>query len=364
VTSYFNIKLFRYPEVNISYIEDHDVPILVHAAVDLSSLTGDMSLVHVVLHIDNVSHVRLLASALDIDCSKLKKTLLVLLHHRLVLLSDIFKFSNIYKLVSDQALELLATEEIEEEMLLFSVYPAYTSYLMDYYTHRNVTTVSDHNNSTSAATTTASSNINSSNTGSNTSTSSALSISMLCQSTLQFIMYLHPGRCLADAVLMFVQSGQSQRFFKHVDLVRLLAYLQHKELITRVHEYPIYSPPDSYTGTNANTGTSMFDQMHDNYTNTNLYSSLTLDTLAEHRFTKLTKNKSTINKHTLSHHNANGTSAATGTNNNNSANNSRMYIEEIVRSLDGSEHLDYICCKYEVNHLDIINHPHIRIIYK
>jgi hypothetical protein len=77
------------------------------------------------------------------------------------------------------------------------------------------------------------------------------------------------------------------------------------------------------------------------------------------KFMKLTKAKTII--HSKHHNSSNSLSSSVIAN---IAAGYANYMQEVLKSLDGSEHLDYICCRYDVNHLDVFNHPNIYIVYK
>lgn len=341
--SFFNVALFRTPEVTIPQISDHQVPILINSYVDLSKLPGDVSLPHLVMHIDGVSHIKKLAREVDMDINYVKKSLLLLQHHKVVILSDLFKFSNIYKMVSDQSIEMLAVPEVEQEMMMFVVNATYLPYYM--------------NEPTSAATPIPHP------MNHPTSPSEIPSYALLCSAIISLITDLHPAHTVAQIVIK-----QKQKFvdniFKYYDLVRLLAYLQYKEIVTRVNEYPVYM------GQNLNpsvTDTQSLLNLNDDLASHRYPPSgmLTHEALeSSHRFQRLTRkttNKSifsgqTLNLHHGHHGHHHGSSLPTLS--------PEVVLNQVIRYLDGSECLDYICCKFEINHLDIINHPQVSIIYK
>lgn len=355
--SFFHVRLFRQPDLTMSQqlsaaVPDHTVPVLVHT-VDLSKLPGDVSIQHLIMHIDGVSCIRKLAAEVDMDLAYVKHCLLLLAHHKVLILADTFKFSNMYKLVSDQSIDLLSLPEVEQEMLCFVVSPAYLPYYMDHLLLGTGT-------GTSSAGTLGGPQAQGQgaqplpmpSTGPMMMNMPMLpSPSLLCTAIMALVADLHPAHTIAEIVLkhkgMRTSSSHQHNFFKYYDVVRLLAYLQHKEVVTRVHEYPIYmGGGPAGGGVPDSASTPAPPQM----------SSSTPET--EHKqFPKLVR-KMTFNKSCGGRDKDREAAAAAA-----SANSSTR-LHDVIATLDGSEHLDHLCCKYEVNHLDIINYPNVHIIYK
>ena len=93
-----SMVLFKSPSQPIK-VRAKDVPVLFQDFSGLSQLPWDISILHLLPHIDGVRTAQKCASdaAMDIDC--VKKCLRILLHYGCIILTDIFKFSNIYQLV-------------------------------------------------------------------------------------------------------------------------------------------------------------------------------------------------------------------------------------------------------------------------
>jgi hypothetical protein len=92
---YLPLQLFSSP-CTLSNIHDYDVPTFKNEKIQLSHLSYDISFRHIILYIDGVSHVKKIAKDVNMDIAFVKKTLSLLLYYDLIIMGDIFKFSNIY----------------------------------------------------------------------------------------------------------------------------------------------------------------------------------------------------------------------------------------------------------------------------
>jgi hypothetical protein len=82
-------------------INDCDVPIFRYDNINLSTLPWDISFQHLLSHIDEVSHIKKIASLVKMDIDLVKRSLRMLLFHEVIIIVDIFKFSNVYSIDSD-----------------------------------------------------------------------------------------------------------------------------------------------------------------------------------------------------------------------------------------------------------------------
>eukprot|EP00981_Chlorochromonas_danica_P006524 scaffold1420_cov182-Ochromonas_danica.AAC.2 len=370
------------------------------------------------MHIDGISHVRKLAREVVMDIECVKRALLILVHHKVVILSDIFKFTNIYQLVDEEAWDILARPDVEHEMVAFSLYPSLLPYFLypknnELISNEDVSIMSSRGSetelirssapspipmttTTTATTTNTTNTVVSSTTPSTTterlssSSSSAKhgivlptsggqlpSYRLLCTALISLIADLHPGHRLCHIVLQH-RNKFLDNLFKIVDLVRLLAFLQHKEIITRVHEYPVYLGPDpmSQSMSQMSVGGNQQDNTITTTTDGTTAGSAPASSPSpatagyygtEHKFVKLSKkvsNKSIMStgpsgsmtsipsQHHMTTHDSLNLEAK------------KDWLNELVRLFDGRECLDYLCSKFEINHLDVLNHPHVHIVYK
>jgi len=103
--SYLAVKLYQQPLLQSYHrIEDYDVPIFRNHFIDLSSLSWDISYQYIILHIDGLSNVKQITSEVNMDSSAIRRCLSLLLFHQQIILADMFKFSNVYKVNTDQAI--------------------------------------------------------------------------------------------------------------------------------------------------------------------------------------------------------------------------------------------------------------------
>lgn len=347
------LKLYRTPTILVP-IEDYDVPIFYKNHINLAQLPYDISFQYLILSIDGVSHVKKIIQDVNMDSELVKKGLSLLMFYQVVVLTDIFKFSNIYQLNNDYGMLLLHDSLTHRELAEFML---------------------DQDNDLFSVTN--SSHVNHSNPAGN-ATIHQLPILPI----IDLLLDLSPGKTIGDVILenvLAASTGQEDKSsvklsLQNIDFVRLLAFAQMKGIIRRIHEYPIYLPSTSVAWSSSGNiladeaGISMspiFDDikvssppMNDKSGNN---SGVFAETQATHRpFAKLSRSKTVIGKSLLKE---NGTGSG-GQSVFRSDNSNGVSISDILYELDGRNHLDYICCKYELNHVDIVNFPGVQIICK
>lgn len=119
--SYLAVKLYRAP-MKPGDICDWDVPIFRRDRIDLSYLPWDISYQHLIPHIDGISHVKKIVFEVGMDIDSVRRSLKLLLFHGSILISDVFKFTNIYKLHTEEAISLLSNPTLMHEMRVFSAF--------------------------------------------------------------------------------------------------------------------------------------------------------------------------------------------------------------------------------------------------
>lgn len=353
--SFLSIKLFRNP-VFPRLIEDHEVPMFRQDRIALNQLPWDISFQHLILHIDGINHVRRIVEDADMDMGFVKRSLALLEYYGAIVVSDIFRFSNVYKLNGDSGMSNLMDASIIADMTDFAFTP-------DISRGRQEGPPSPRN-------------------------------------LINFLLKLQPGVTVGQALLSFASIHQQSppNFLRNLDISRLIAFAQVSGIIKRVHEFPIYisnaqykvyHPHHSTTGMDSLMQTprqrfdsdgSLIDQAslaaQDEYRNSNHGEDdeENDDEFGDHPQTadsdlmvtacrvETTEplagdDKSVNNRHfsKLTHR----TKPVVG----------RSYLKEsfvdnIVQQMNGSECLDAYCCRYEVGFLDIIHHPNIQIVYK
>lgn len=86
------------------------------------SIPWDISFPHMLPFIDGVSHVKKIAKEANMDVDCVKRSLRILKYYDLIIISDVFKFSNVYKLNSERGAKLLADPNVLEQIKDF-IYP-------------------------------------------------------------------------------------------------------------------------------------------------------------------------------------------------------------------------------------------------
>ena len=119
--SYLTVKLFRKP-VKPMDICDWDVPIFRRDRIDLSYLPWDISYQHLIPHIDGISHVKKIVYEVGMDIDSVRRSLKLLLFHGAILITDVFKFTNIYKVNTEEAITLLSNPTLMLEMRTFAAF--------------------------------------------------------------------------------------------------------------------------------------------------------------------------------------------------------------------------------------------------
>lgn len=119
--SYLTVKLFRKPVKPVD-ICDWDVPIFRRDRIDLSYLPWDISYQHLIPHIDGISHVKKIVYEVGMDIDSVRRSLKLLLFHGAILITDVFKFTNIYKVNTEEAISLLSNPTLMFEMRTFSAF--------------------------------------------------------------------------------------------------------------------------------------------------------------------------------------------------------------------------------------------------
>lgn len=201
-SNYISLKLFRPPKM-MSAIHDYDVPILRYPKSFLSNLPWDLSLRHLLVSLDGVSHVKKIASAtaqdkeggkveqssdmgLDLDCVKLG--LQALWSYGCIIVSDRLQFTNVYSVNT----KWFDAEETAEKTAILSDVQAFCAM--------------DSDNKPSIARIT------------------------------KILRALQPGVKLKQVIQYSLDISD----LSGIDLRKLIAISQEKLLIRRMHEYPIY----------------------------------------------------------------------------------------------------------------------------
>jgi hypothetical protein len=437
------------PIPNQSIINDFDVPMFRSDKINFSNLPWDIAFQHIILYIDGISHVKKIAKEAVMDLDMVKKALSLLVFHGAIIITDIFRFSNIYALNEDLYNGNVSLSSATKASLSADKHnvchcadrlsllgdPAILSEMRDFACMGYI----------AAYSTTNAANLNSVSTPGNPATSSTTKQSMSSGGTyfsesnsypqqsdipsftdiIDFLLQLQPNIPISHVLLSSIPTvekngniptagqqkhnrsransktndGESavdigefdrsehsvaggisesinQCFMKrlrNLDIARLLAYAQMKGIIRRVHGFPIYLPIKSplppplesqSPGVQRGLGSSSRNNSNlllDSPSSGDDQDLSPIEQSTHRGFSKLSRTGTVISNSFIREH----TSANTAANSRCKSGHSALpSIPEIIQMLDGSEHLDAICCKYDLNSQEVISHPNIHIIYK
>lgn len=180
------------------------VPILLIDKSKLVNLSWDITLKHLLPYIDNVSHCGKLAFLADMDVDVVCRCVQLLLFYKIVMITDVFKPTNIYKRCIESESEIATS--IIKRLLEFSVSPVIYQQLCDVESLRN----------------------------------------KYINCIQEFLTYLRPGVRLMDLQFIYETSPMKQTMstmvslLRNINLYRFLAICQHMQVLRRVHEYPAF----------------------------------------------------------------------------------------------------------------------------
>jgi hypothetical protein len=117
--NYLAVKVYRSP-LKPSEVQDYEVPIFRKDRIDLANLPWDISFQHLIPYIDGISHVKKIVYEVGMDIDSVKRSLKLLQFHGAILMTDVFKFTNVYKLHSRAAVEKLSNTALMLEMRQFA----------------------------------------------------------------------------------------------------------------------------------------------------------------------------------------------------------------------------------------------------
>jgi hypothetical protein len=471
---YLPLQLFKTPDL-IHFINDYDVPMFTIDKIHLSHLSYDISFHHLILFIDGVSHVKKISKDINMDIHYIKKTLSLLLYYNIIILADIFKFSNIYVFNID-VLSNYTTEAAASDSTSCTVNNRVLDEIREFACLEYQVSCAPN------ASTGASNNNNNTNSNATTSASSELPRNI---DILLFLFKLQPKKTFAQVLMdtlladcstdMYVlplsdsegniqekakeeegktkierndsenyllhlsqsnsnfqqqnkaatspETKETQNNFslplKNINFQRLIAICLFKGIIRRLFEYPLYLKPTNpiinasldssahgqldtsvhSVGPNEDSTHGKQHQLPIDFSppniskntldsqNTNLNNVISTPPLSKstprrsitasgmqgmypgtpgsnngtttssfeprlvNKTTLLSRGKSVLSQTYLKEPNYYTSSAP-------------MDFQEIIYSLDGSEHMDAICCKYEVGYQDIVNTKGVQLIYK
>jgi hypothetical protein len=233
--NYLAVKLYRSP-VKPPEIMDFEVPMFRKDRIDLSNLPWDISFQHLIPYIDGISHVKKIVYEVGMDIDSVKRSLKLLQFHGAVLLTDVFKFTNVYKLSTNSVLTQLSNPAVIQDLRAFSAL---------------------HGRSSGALPT--------------------------AHQVLSFLLQLQPNKSIQQILLDNLATPPEQKpdigvslesksedhadeastpalttpalSLENLDIPRLLACAQAYGIVRRVYEYPLYTAPPQPATSPAGTAT-------------------------------------------------------------------------------------------------------------
>lgn len=282
-------------------VYDYHVPMLLYDKYSLSSLPWDLALRHILPKINGTRYVKKIAvhRAMDIDC--VRRAVRLLLHYKCAIISDIFRFSNVYELlpkglsviraVSEDSYKLessIIAEDLEEMLCFCMTSPVREELASDDNQRKKYYSI-----------------------------------------IFSFFACLKPRKRILD---LRQEISRLPEDLGKLNIPRLIAVAQSKKWIRRVHEYPCFVGPKTNIAVESAHGES-------NISDNNHFQKL-------HRYPSM-------------HHGSNQSKQ----NHNYEAEISRLDTVRI-ESLDGSKCLDAICCEYDLVPSQILKHKGILVVYK
>ena len=262
-------------------INDYDVPILRFSKLSKLNIPWDISINFVLNRIDGVSTIKNIAlkwPTIDEEC--VQRCVMTLLFYDCVIISDTVKLTNVYEHCNLDSFINLENSHSMDEIIEFCC------------------------------------------------------VSKVILSHADFIRFLMKFR-FGEQLGKVLMSTDILESLIGVDLRRLLAILQEKKLLRRVHEYPIY----------------IYNNNNSNNNNSNMLLIDNTDT-SKYESTEIPWNSNRSNR-------------SFGLWNEKSIQNDENRSTEFSLSyLDGSTCLDAICCRFKVTSSEVLVLPGVTVIYK
>jgi len=324
---YVAVKLFRNSWKKAQRVEDYHVPSFRFDKIDLSWLPWDVTYQHLIPHIDGVSNVHRIAISANMDISVAKRCLELLLFQGCIFVTDAMKFTNMYQLNVDIALQIFSNSTIMNEMRMYSAWDP------NHYPSESQSTFNDQ--------------------------------------TIHFLLQFQPGRFVRDLLLDGLENihPSFSIFMKDINISKVIVFAQAQGILRRLHEYPIYmhhhqqqpsipSIPTTTRSLNYSPIPLSIVDTEKQHRKTITFNETTTKNGSgiSYEFQKLNrKSESVIGKNYLRKNEMENTT---------NPKNKCLTLAEVVSLLTGDLPLDYICCKYNVSYKEIVQYPGVHIVYK
>jgi len=211
------LKLFKEP-LPPAPVDDWEVPVLLYDNMLLLNIPWELSMRHLIPHIDGRRSTKSIAREAEVDVDIVKKSIRVLIWYGIVAVTDAVRFSNVYQ-TTDRITDLLNPERgLDRLCQLMYMHPG-------------------------PGTAVASSG--DSGSGGGGDVESGVSQEQEHQQQIaiarkiaveRVLMGLEPGLPLKDLILSLLREDFPLTI---IDFNRLIAIAQHLGIIRRVHEYPV-----------------------------------------------------------------------------------------------------------------------------
>lgn len=340
---YLALKLFRKP-VTPDPINDYDVPVFRSDRINLSDLPWDVSFLHLIPFIDGISHVKKIAKEAEMDIDCVKRSLTLLSYYQVVILSDVFKFSNVYKLHTDSAVSILTNPLIVQSMCEFGA-------------------------------------LDSRNRLMNPLPSSSQIIS--------FLLKLQPHRTIRQILLDNMEGTNEDKNthtdyiggpldLRNMDISRVLTIAKANGLVKRLHEYPIYlgnvenavsnigvnisnpninSASDESKSEARNKAYSSPGRAFRNHLHVDLAASQT----SEEDYRSFQRHMVRSRTMTGRIHQPDYFQSMRDAQHTEQLGRA---LQDLLHAMNGSECMDSICCRFELCYEEVIKIPNVKLIFK
>jgi hypothetical protein len=118
--NYLAIKLFS-PVVQPRQIQEYEVPMLLYDTQLTANLPWDITLHHILPMIDGINYIKRIAELSVMDVDTVTKAVRTLLFYNCIIVTDIFRFNNVYQLYPDASRRLLNEPNILQEIEQFAI---------------------------------------------------------------------------------------------------------------------------------------------------------------------------------------------------------------------------------------------------
>lgn len=199
---------------------------------------------------------------------------------------------------------------------------------------------------------------------------------MIYSQIVQFLTRLVPSKTVKDVILNLLQEGSDEeraRGILSLNLPKLIAIAKSLNIINRVYEYPVYIPNSHFSPSNFS---GLVHQGSKLRSSSDLEESSSLNSQSAFQFSTSVSEKEKVRRNSADAATESGgevkvfhkfisrTRSVVGKSNRDKEEAQAYSVKDIVHLLNGQEHLDSLCCKYELSFSDFVTYPGIKFIYR